>query len=163
MEQTAKSNGVERGASRGAGRSLLVFLMTAVAIIVGLGLRWGVVGIILGFLVAFGITTYLARRFPEGVRLRWVSRPTLLTVVVVALLFLLSLSLRPIGFTCIEGGRAVGSPLPFFVQCDSPRGIADPPQFILVGLAFDLVIWYVLGALVAALIRPRKPFFQILA
>jgi predicted cobalt transporter CbtA len=163
MEQTAKSTRVERGATASATRSLPVFLMTSVTTTVGLGLRWGVVGIVLSFLIAFGVTEGLARRFPAGVRLRWVFRPNLLAAIAVALLFLFSLSLRPIGFTCIEGGRGVGSPFPFYVQCYSPGGIPDEPQFNTVGLALDLVVWYVLGALAAALVRPWKPFFFVLA
>lgn len=163
MEQTAKSTSKGRGPVAGTARSLPVFLIATVTTILGFIGRWGAAGIVLGFLIAFGITETLARRFPEGVRLRWVFRPNLLATGIAALLVLLALSLLPAGVTCIEGGQVVGSPFPVLIQCNGPTGIPEEPEFNLVALALDIAIWYVLGAFVATLIRPRKPYFSVLA
>ena len=163
MEPIARSTQLDLGAAANAGRSISVFLVATVTAIAAFVGRWGAAGVVLSFLIAFGITEALARRFPEGVRLRWVFRPNLLAAGVVTLLLLLSLSLLATGVTCIEGGRVVGSPFPFYFQCNGPTGIPEEPEFNVVGLALDIAIWYLLGAFVAALVRPRKPYFLLLA
>jgi len=163
MEQTVKSTPMDRSAGRNTGRSFSIFLVTTITALVAFVGRWGAAGVVLGFLIAFGITEGLARRFPEGVQLHWVFRPNLVIVGVVGGLFLLSIYLLPGGATCIEGGRVIGFPLPFLAQCNGPGGTPDRPELSLVSLAFDVIIWYVLGTLIAALVRPRKSVLSVLA
>jgi predicted cobalt transporter CbtA len=108
-------------------------------------------------ILAFGVTEILARRFPDLVRLRWVFRPTLLALASFGSLFLLSVFFtRNVAAICIEGGEVLGFPWPFFEQCLSPGGRPDPPQFILGALLLDLLIWYILGTILAALVRPQR-------
>lgn len=155
---------LERGSTSRTGRSLAVFLVSSLVGMVAFLPKMDGVGVLLAFAIALAVTEIFARRFPCGVDLRWLFRPNVLALAEAAGLFLASLVfLKNFAAICIEGGFVVGFPYYFFVQCYGPGGIPDPSQFLIPGLALDLVIWYFFGTFLASFVRPRKPVLVVLA
>jgi hypothetical protein len=159
-----ESLGRRGGFPLGERRSSAIFALTFVTVAFSLAPRILLLAFVVAIPAAFAVTESLARRFPDPVPLRWLFRPNVLSYGVAASLFILSIFLlRNVAAICIEGGTVLGFPWPFYHQCFSPGGGADPASWSLVGLLVDVAIWYVLGTLIASLVRPRKELFAILA
>ena len=158
------SLGQRGGVPRAGRRSPAMFALTLVTVALSLAPRLALFAFVVAIPAAFAVTETLARRFPDPVPLRWLFRPNLLSFGVAASLFILSIFLlRNVAAICVEGGSVIGFPWPFYVQCLRPDGGADLASLSLIGLLMDVAIWYVLSTLIAALVRPRKPLYAVVA
>lgn len=155
----------QRGGVPLAGRRAdAIFALTFVTVALLLAPRLLILAFVVAIPAAFAVTEILARRFRDPMPLRWLFRPTVLSFGVAASLFVLSIFLlRNVAAICVEGGTVLGFPWGFYHQCFSPGGGADPASWSLVGFLMDVAIWYVLGTIIAALVRPRKPLFAVFA